>query len=70
MTHTGTVDRIFRGTFCFLKVDGKEDHFAHKKDFIQPEAMKVGQAVTFTPVEIHVPGKSRFAAVNVQPIAA
>lgn len=67
---TGTVDRVFRGTFCFLKVEGKEDHFAHLNDFFQPRAMKVGQVVRFTAVEILVPGKWRYAAHNVEAIAA
>jgi hypothetical protein len=70
MKQVGTVDRIFRGTFCFLKVVGKEDHFAHRKDFISPEFMKIGQPVKFDPIEVQVPGRWKYAATNVEPIAA
>jgi cold shock CspA family protein len=70
MTKIGTVDRIRRNTLCFLAVTGEEDRFAHLNDFINPEDMKVGQKVQFTPIEVNIPGKYPFAAINVRAIAA
>jgi hypothetical protein len=70
MTKIGTVDRIRRGTFCFLTVPGERDRFAHMNDFSPQSAMKVGQLVKFTPIEVTIPGKYPHAAINVEPIAA
>lgn len=66
MKKTGTVDRIRRGTLCFIAVPGEKDRFAHVNDFTQPEAFKVGQKVKFTPIDVKVPGKYPLAAINVE----
>jgi cold shock CspA family protein len=64
-TQIGTVDRIRRKQFCFLKTDGGETFYSHVKYFLNPQDMKEGQQVAFTPVEALEPGKNP-TAMNVR----
>jgi hypothetical protein len=66
MQKIGTVNRIRRGSLSFIEVPGEKDRFAHVNDYSTPKLMKVGQRVKFTPIEVNVPGKYPWAAINVE----
>jgi cold shock CspA family protein len=66
-TQIGTVDRIRRKQFCFLKTDAGETFYSHVKFFLNPNDMKEGQKVAFTPVETLVADKNP-TAMNVRAV--
>jgi cold shock CspA family protein len=47
---TGFVNRIMGKTsFCFITAENGVEYFGHKRDFLDPSVMKVGQRVEFRP---------------------
>lgn len=69
MTATGTVNRVRRKNFCFIKKEDGEVFYAHKDFFLNPADMQEGARVSFTPVPQLAPGKNS-VAMNVKAIAA
>lgn len=69
---TGIVHRIMgkKSTFCFIRATDGTEFFAHSRDFINPETMKVGELVKFTPVTVLAPGRKTQEAMNVESHAA
>lgn len=69
MKQIGFVKRIMgSGDYCFIRrVSDGEEFFSHVRDFKDPETMKVGQYVRFTPVPIAAVGKNP-AATDVEAI--
>lgn len=70
MQKTGKVNRIHFGkTYCFLTVEGEPDYFLHKNDLQNPEEMKEGRLVKFTPTKGR-PGAKNPSAVEAVIVAA
>jgi cold shock CspA family protein len=63
-TMTGTIHRITGTTFCFIRTPDGADYFAHRKDFAEPDKMKVGSKVECNPKLVRATGENAVPAVT------
>ncbi len=65
MMLTGTINRVRRGTFCWIRTPDGIDFWAHKNEFADASLMKEEQIVRFTPVENLIDPSQGPKAMNV-----